>query len=160
MDDVGPTLIAGREGAEAVETAEGGAPPATGVLKVVRSRMLAAGNIHSRKPVIRMELRLDGDHPGSYPPEWWRGVTRQLPNLRAEVWDFPGFSVLSHLTEPVPAAAAVEFLGILLQRSTGWPVGFMASLSTLGRDGPERDERPVAIFTTRHRGTGLRAARI
>jgi cyanophycin synthetase len=137
-------------------------------MKSIRSRMLAAGNTHSRKPVVRKEIRLGADHAGMIPPEQWREVVASLPILPSSVFDFPNWQLVREARSPIPAAAAVELLALLLQRSMGWPVSFMASSLAAPRPAPRADgpsskpgeERFVAVFETRQRTVGLLAGRL
>lgn len=133
--------------------------------KPVRSRMLAAGNMFSRKPVIRMEFRPGA---GTVSPDWWRKVAASLPILPPAVMDFPDWQLAQDARSPVPMATAVELLALLLQRSMGWPVTFMASSRSAARPDPHPDaaaarpaeERSLAVFETRQKSAGFLAGRL
>lgn len=154
MDDAGATPIHGHQGTS----------PRNRSVKLVGARMLAAGNIHSRKPVIRMEIRLNAGHSGTFSRDWLRKLVAGLPIMRAEILDFPGWHLVHEARAPVPAATAAELLALLLQRSVGWPVSFMGSLLE-GRPSGRRPAQPgidrrVAVFETRQKAVGSLAGRL
>ena len=57
-------------------------------VKPIRSRMLAAGNSSSRKPVIRMEFRLEEGRARCASPKRWQKITAALPILPPAVMVF------------------------------------------------------------------------
>lgn len=152
MDDMRPTPVPGHPGAA----------PGGGSLKPVRSRMLAAGNTHSRKPVIRMEIRLDDGYRETIAPEWLHKVMAAVPVLPARVFDFPNWQLVREAQAPLPLATVVDLLALLLQRSMGWPVSFMAGAQVTPPQRPENpgEKRVVAVFETRQKSAGLLAGRL
>ncbi|MBV0892946.1 CapA family protein [Paracoccus sp. Z118] len=123
--------------------------------------MLAAGNVHSRKPVVRMELRLDDGHPAEFSAGWIRKLADGMPILRDEVLDFPGWQLVREERESVPVAMAVELLAIMLQRSLGWPVTLMESLGAARRSAaPETGDRRIVVFEARQTFSGRTAGRM
>lgn len=151
MDDIRPTPPADHPAAA----------PGGGSMKLVRSRMLAAGNTYSRKPVIRLEIRLDNGHPGTFSPEWLRKVMAAVPILPAKVFDFPNWQLAREAQAPLPVAAVVDLLALVLQRSMGWPVSsMMNSQVAQPRSDRSPEERVVALFETRRKSPGLLAGRL
>lgn len=150
MDEVTPPI----SGESVPSRGRRSAPPAG-------PRMLAAGNMYSAKPVIRMEI-LPGDGlPEEYSADWLRKLAAGLPVMREETFDFPAWKLVREADSAIPAPVAVELLALLLQRSMGWPVGFMLGPQAPRRAGPQPDERPrVVVFETRQRASGLAAGRL
>ncbi len=147
------------------------APPRIRPARPPKARMLAAGNTYCRRPVVRMEVRRGAGQPGDLSPDWLRRVVDGLPILRAAVLDFPGWRSVCEARGPIPAVAGIEVLALLLQRSVGWSVSFMAGLVSL-RPETSSEELPevtpearavarrVAVFETRQEAVGLLAGRL
>ncbi|MDQ1901617.1 CapA family protein [Paracoccus sp. WLY502] len=115
-----------------------------------------------------MEIRLDAGHAAGLPPEWWQKVTQGLPILPPAVLDFPDWQLAREAQAPIPIVTAIELFALLLQRSMGWPVTFMASSQAAIRSDQRSgaspaqptDERLVAVFETRQKAAGLLAGRL
>ena len=119
-------------------------------MKIVSTRILAAGNIYSRSAVVRLVLSDETQLPSSI----GQLVSVAIPRIskqRAEILDFPAWRTLLRAQSSVPATLVVEALAVLVQRWVNWPVSFTGS----ERDPKIRDA--AAIFETRNADAGLRA---
>ena len=120
-------------------------------MKIVSTRMLAAGNVYSRSAVVRLVLSNEASQLPSSIGQLTSVVIPPISEQRAGILDFPVWRSLLTARAPVPTTLVVEALAVLVQRWVNWPVSFTGS---------ERDDKThngTAIFETKNADAGLRA---
>jgi cyanophycin synthetase len=123
-----------------------------GIMEISKTKVLNAGNVYSRRPV--MEMALAADQYLELSPDQILKFLGALPELRKEVSDFPGFARVATADAPVPSAALVEVVALLLQRYMNWPLRYCFWR-------PHRTSRKsLAVFEIATRRVGLRAGKI
>ena len=113
--------------------------PAAARTDIVSARVLAAGNIYCRHPVVR--LRLANSAAADLPADAGQRLAEAAaPPSRwhANLPDFPAWQRLGAEGERLPATLAIEILALLLQRWVFWPVSFARRESGSGAGGPAR----------------------
>ena len=111
--------------------------PAAARTDIVSARVLAAGNIYCRHPVVR--LRLADSAVADLPADAGQRLAEAAaPPARwhADLPDFPAWQRLSAEDETLPATLAIEILALLLQRWAFWPPRFARRGARPGARGP------------------------
>lgn len=121
-------------------------------MKILKTKALDAGNVYSRRPV--MELMLAPHQDQLLAPAEIAQFLGVLPGLREDVTDFPGFARVAAAEAPVPAAALVEVVALMLQRYMNWPLRYCS-----WRPGRTSREN-LAVFEIATRRVGLYAGRV
>ncbi|AGT08235.1 CapA family protein [Paracoccus aminophilus] len=133
-------------------------------MKMTTSAVYLPGNIYTRR--LALELSLEGAAGVELPPQRLRDVAKAFGFIRHSVLDFPAWRRVTRAKEPVPVAALVELLAVLVQRYAYWPVKFCGwraqpedlSAPTAAAKGAQA--KGYAIFEISSEGPGREAARV
>ena len=104
-------------------------------MKIASHRLLRRGNIHTRR--LAIELRLDGAENVFVPGTELRKLPDALGPIRKDVLDCPAWRRLIGAGNPVPVAAVVEVMSVILQRYSLWPIKFCSWREKADADGPQ-----------------------
>lgn len=93
-------------------------------MKIKNVALYQPGNIFTRR--LAIELTLDDAAGTVLDPAAMRVLARAMRNFRASITDIPAWRRFQRAKGPIPAAAVVELLAVLIQRHAYWPVKFCA----------------------------------
>lgn len=130
-------------------------------MKIVSHSLLRRGNIHTRR--LAVELRLADAEQVFLSADELSRLAAAIAPLRSDVLDCPAWRRLTRATTPVPAAALVEVIAIVLQRYSFWPVKFCAWREGTGANGPQDPPQIEiagrAVYEAGSEGVALAAGR-